>query len=409
MRVCMLAYTFYENDNRVRRYAETLARRGDTVDAIALRRPGQGSFEVIQGVNVHRIQGRTKNEKHPLTFLFRLLLFSLRSFWMLSVAQLKQGYDLVHVHSIPDFLVFSALIPRFTGAAIILDIHDIVPELYASKFRVSPQSFLFGALLLVEKWSIRFSHHAIIANHLWCERIAGRSASPLKCTTILNYPDLNIFTPEKYTANAASKDFTLCYPGTLSWHQGVDLILSAMAVLKDKVPQLKLIVFGDGPERAALNEMIERLSLENRVSMSSGVAIEKIAEAMACVQLGVEPKRKSTFGDEALSTKILEFMAMGVPVVASETTINRRYFSDDEVEYFRSEDVKDLADAINRMVNDWQRRKTLEARGREFVQQNNWSVKRDEYLFLVDRLLQERGHERIQSADLASSPWIRND
>lgn len=409
MRVCMLAYTFYENDNRVRRYAETLARRGDTVDAIALRRPGQDSFEVIRGVNVHRIQRRTKDEKHPLTYLFRLLLFSLRSFWMLSVGQLRRGYDVVHVHSIPDFLVFSALVPRLSGSVIILDIHDIVPELYASKFRVSQRSLLFYALLLVERWSIGFSHHVIIANHLWCERIAGRSAPPLKCSTILNYPDLSIFTPSKYKAIVSGNDFVLCYPGTLSWHQGVDLILSAMAMLKDKLPQLKLIVFGDGPERDTLNAMIERLSLESRVSMSSGVAIEKIAQAMVNVQLGVEPKRKSTFGDEALSTKILEFMAMGVPVVASETTINRRYFSDVEVEYFRSEDVKDLADAIYRIANDSKRRDALATHGKEFVRQNNWSVKMDEYLSLVDRLLQERGPVRIEPAHLAPSHAIRND
>lgn len=386
MRVCMLAYTFYETDNRVRRYAETLARRGDTVDAIALRRPGQASFEVIRGVNVYRIQNRTVDEKHPLTYLFKLLAFFFRSFWRLSINQIRHGYNVVHVHSIPDFLVFAALVPRLAGASIILDIHDIVPELYASKFRVSQKSILFRALLLVERWSIAFSHHTIVANHLWSERIISRSAPATKCSTILNYPDLSIFAPERYKKPSSKDAFVLCYPGTLSWHQGVDLIISAMALLKDKMPELRLIVFGDGPERPALSKMIEQLSLQDKVTIGSGVAIEKVAEAMVNVDLGVEPKRKSTFGDEALSTKILEFMAMRVPVLASETTINRRYFDDNTLEYFRSEDIEDLANGILRLARDERRRTALSEHGVQFVQENNWTVKMHEYLGLVDRL-----------------------
>lgn len=386
MRVCMLAYTFYETDNRVRRYAETLARRGDTVDAIALRRPGQAPFEIIRGVNVYRIQSRTVDEKHPLTYLVKLMVFFVRSAWKLSIDQIKLGYDVVHIHSIPDFLVFSSLVPRLAGVGIILDIHDIVPELYASKFRVSKQSLLFRALLLIERWSIGFSHHTIVANHLWCERIIARSAPPIKCSTILNYPDLSIFTPTNYIAvSQRSDEFVLCYPGTLSWHQGVDLIIAAMAVLKDKMPELRLIVFGDGPERPELQKMIERFSLEEMVSIGSGVAIEKVAEAMVRVNLGVEPKRKSTFGDEALSTKILEFMAMGVPVLASETTINRRYFSDNTVEYFSSEDVNDLANAILRLASDRQKCTSLTEHGLKFVQQNNWTIKMQEYLKIIDQ------------------------
>lgn len=382
----MLAYTFYETDNRVRRYAETLVRRGDTVDAIALRRPGQASFEIIRGVNVYRIQNRTIDEKHPLTYLFKLLVFFLRSFWRLSIYQITRDYELIHVHSIPDFLVFAAFIPRLFGRSVILDIHDIVPELYASKFRVSRQSMLFRALLLVERFSIAFAHHAIIANHLWCERIVTRSALETKCSTILNYPDLDIFTPDNYKEMRSCKEFVLCYPGTLSWHQGVDLLISAMAVLKDKIYGLRLIVFGDGPERLALQKMIVDLSLEEMISISSGIPLEGIAKTMAGVHLGIEPKRKSTFADEALSTKILEFMAMGVPVLASDTTINHRYFSHADVEYFRSEDVDDLANAILRLANDQQRRIALSGQGQIFVQQNNWTVKMQEYLSLIEKL-----------------------
>ncbi len=167
-RACMVAYTFYESDNRVRRYAETLAREGFEVDVVALRSEGNDTkLEFINGVRVLRVQLRVVNEKSRAVLLHRLLLFFLRSMWVLSREQLRQRYDLVHIHSIPDFEVFAAWVPKITGSKLILDIHDIVPEYYASKFRISPQSLTFKLLVLVEHLSASFSDHVISANHIW--------------------------------------------------------------------------------------------------------------------------------------------------------------------------------------------------------------------------------------------------
>src|ERR1700720_1544176 len=79
MKVCMVAYSFYEGDNRVRRYAETLARRGDRVDVVSLRQKGQPPRGIINGVHVFRIQRRVVNEKSKFSYLGRLLLFFMRS------------------------------------------------------------------------------------------------------------------------------------------------------------------------------------------------------------------------------------------------------------------------------------------------------------------------------------------
>src|SRR6201997_5375461 len=98
MKACMLAYTFYDADNRVRRYAEALARRGDRVDAIALAREGQPAFEIIQGVRVFRIQKRKIDERGPFSYLFKLLLFFVRSAWFLAIEHLREPYQLIHVH-----------------------------------------------------------------------------------------------------------------------------------------------------------------------------------------------------------------------------------------------------------------------------------------------------------------------
>ena len=127
----MVAYTRYESDNRVRRYAEALAKRGDHVDVVALRQEGQAASDVINGVRVFRIQRRIASEKNKFMYLGKLCLFFVRSMAFLTREQFRNRYDLIDVHSVPDFEVFAAAYPKLTGTKIILDIHDIVPEFYA--------------------------------------------------------------------------------------------------------------------------------------------------------------------------------------------------------------------------------------------------------------------------------------
>ena len=357
MRACMLAYTFYERDNRVRRYAEALVKRGDQVDAFALSREDQPSFELIQGVRVFRIQKRTIDEKGPLSYLIKLLLFFFRSAWILTVNHLREPYDIIHVHSVPDFEVFATLIPRLMGARVILDIHDIVPEFYGSKFKVGERSLIFRVLVLLERLSIAYSNHVIISNDLWYGKLVNRSV-----------------------------DFVMCYPGGITWHQGLDIAIEAVSLLRDRAPNLKFVIVGDGPDREKLKGMILRLHLADRVSISGLVSLEQVAEIMASIDLGVVPKRKNSFGNEAFSTKIMEFMAMNVPVVASRTRIDEHYFSEDMVQFFDSGSVKDLADTIFDLMQNPDQRRDLCESSKAFIARNNWDVKKHEYLTLVDCL-----------------------
>src|SRR5262249_21539396 len=211
----------------IKQYANALVQRGDSVDVIALRHPGEPQNSVINGVNVFRIQTRTINERGPLTYLVRILRFLLASALFIARRHSKQNYQLVHVHSVPDFLVFAALVPKLNSVPVILDIHDVLPEFYASKFRVARDSFLFRCLVAVERVSIAFANHAIVANHLWCERVAQRSGMPGKCSPIRNYPALRLFNPN--IRSRQSGRFLITYPGSLNWHQGVDVAISAFA------------------------------------------------------------------------------------------------------------------------------------------------------------------------------------
>jgi len=350
-----------------------------------LRRERQSPFEIVNGVHVYRIQTRVRDERNPFSYLGRLLAFLLRSALVLTRHHLRTHYDIIHVHSVPDFQVFSTMIPRLMGARVILDVHDIVPELYASKFKVEERSLAFRLLLLVEKLSCAYADHVIIANHLWHKKLIQRSVRPEKCTAIINYPDPSIFSCRS-RAIAVSDDFVICYPGTLNRHQGVDLAIAAVALLRDKIRNLKFLVIGDGPDGDRLKTMVKQLHVEDQVTITGLIPMEQVADTMATVDLGVVPKRKDSFGNEAFSTKIMEFMAMGVPVVVADTRIDRYYFNEELVQFFESENVEDLATKILELEQSPKRRSALRACAAHFIEQNNWDIRKREYLDLVDRL-----------------------
>jgi glycosyltransferase involved in cell wall biosynthesis len=380
----MVAYTYYEGDNRVRRYAETLVKRGDTVDAIVLRQDGAASFTNVSGVNVYKVQRRTINERFKIEYLLKLVTFLIRSFFRLTYLHIRHRYDLIHVHSIPDFEVFAALGAKLLGAKVVLDIHDIVPELFISKFNSSTASPLFKMLLLVERLSMAFADHVIVANHIWHQRLIARSVSARKCTVVMNYPDPSIFRVRKQ--GGRGEKFIMIYPGTLSIHQGLETAIRAVDLIRERVVDLEFHIYGKGTDQQYFEDLVKTLGLQDRIFFKSIVPIEKLPQIIAGADLGVEPKLKRSFGNEAFSTKILEFMYVGIPVIASDTLVHTHYFDESLVKFFRSEDEEDLAECIVQLRKDKRLRDTLVANSFRYMEQNNWEVRKYTYLNIVDSL-----------------------
>jgi glycosyltransferase involved in cell wall biosynthesis len=381
----MVVYSDYVTDTRVMQYATALVDRGDTVDVIGIGQPGTSSFEIWQGVNVFRIQRRIKNEKGALDYAIRILRFFFAAGWMLTKRHLSRPYDVIHVHSVPDFLVFTALVPRATGARVILDIHDILPEFYASKFGAGQDSLMFRFLLMAERLSIGFSHHLIIANHLWHKRLVSRSVAPARCTAIINYPDAELFRTRPRSRSNGT--FIVMYPGTLNAHQGLDVAIRAFAEASREAPDMEFHIYGDGPARTSLIRLSEELKLTDRIRFFGFLPTAEIATIMAEADLAVVPKRASSpFGNEAASTKIMEFMSLGVPVIVSRTAIDAYYHDESRVKFFESENEAALTAAILELRNNEELRRSLLANAALYIRDNNWSTRRQDYLNIVDRL-----------------------
>jgi glycosyltransferase involved in cell wall biosynthesis len=400
-KICMVAYTNYEADNRVRRYAETLAKRGDQVDVIAL---GGAYFRErekdVNGITVYRIQDREYNERSKWTYAWRLLRFLRRSSTSLTRLHKRNRYDVIHIHNMPDFLVFSAWYPKMTGAKLILDIHDIVPELFANKFKTRMKSAYVKLLKSVERMSSKFVDHVIVSNHLWYETLTARSVDSRNCSVLVNYVDPGLFARRQRTRNDGK--FIVLFPGSFQWHQGLDIAIRAFAHLKTKLPNAEFHLYGGANSQveADLKELVRSLALEDSVKFLGGVSLDRIADVIANADLGVVPKRADSFGNEAYSTKIMEFMSQGLPVVVSRTKIDAFYFEEGDVHFFPSGDSEAMAQAMLEVASNKNLRDSLIARGLEYVKRNGWDQKKREYLDLIDSL----STESFEDVPLARTP-----
>jgi glycosyltransferase involved in cell wall biosynthesis/peptidoglycan/xylan/chitin deacetylase (PgdA/CDA1 family) len=387
-RVCMIVYSDYEKDNRVMRYAEELARRGDSVEVLALRgNRAPGRSKTICGVQVFGIQSRAhKDERTRSSYLWPLLKFSSQVWALVTWRHLRRPYDLVHVHNMPDFLVFTAWFPRLTGAKVILDIHDIVPEFYASKFDVPGHQTGVKMLKRMERAAARFSDHVIISNHLWRDKFAARTGTESKCSVFVNNVNSRIFTRRSRTR--LDDKFIIIFPGGLQWHQGLDIALRAFQTVSREVPAAEFHIYGDGMMKGSLLDLTRELGLEDKVRFFDPIPVREIVEVMANADLGIVPKRADSFGNEAYSTKIMEFMSLGIPVVVSSTKIDRFYFDDTVVRFFESGNVAALAAAILEMIRNPEQRQAMAARALEYAVRNSWDTRKGNYLDLVDSLLE---------------------
>lgn len=384
--IAMLSYSFYESDNRVRRYAETLAARGDRVEVFALSRaPELPKTEVLKGVLLHRLQARRRDEKGALTYALRLLKFLAISSVVIGSRFPRRRYDLIHVHNVPDFLVFAAWLPKLFGTKLILDIHDIVPEFFANKFKVSADATIIRALRWVERLSAHFADHVIISNHLWYEKFVTRSIPAARCSVFINHVDDGHFYPRPRTR----KDHhpVIVFPGGLQWHQGLDIAIRAFPRLLRSFPEAQLHIYGDGDQKTALQQLTAELNLQGAVLFREPVPFTEVPNILSNADVGIVPKRADSFGDEAYSTKIMEFMSMGVPVVASRTKIDTYYFNDSVVRFFQSGSSDELAAGIEELLSNDARRAQLRETGLQYSREHSWTKHRQEYLALVDRLV----------------------
>src|SRR5262245_54863473 len=163
-RAAVLLFSYYPADVRPRRAAEALVAEGMHVELICLRKsPEERKREIFKGVHILRLPLK-RHRGGALTYLAQYSAFIAAAFFILTARSLRKRFDLVHVHNMPDILVFSALTPKLLGAKVILDLHDPMPGLMMTIFRLRSNSFAVRVLKRLERWSMAFADTVVTVN-----------------------------------------------------------------------------------------------------------------------------------------------------------------------------------------------------------------------------------------------------
>jgi glycosyltransferase involved in cell wall biosynthesis len=390
-RVAAVVYSHFPSDPRPRRAAEALVRNGARVEVICLKeRDDEPQHEVFNGVDVTRVPLKHRRGG-KLAYLARYAGFILLAGMILAYRSIRSRFHLVHVHNMPDALVFSALVPKLLGAKVILDLHDPMPELFMTIFGFGAKGRAVRLLKMLEKWSLGFADAVVTTNEAFRKLFTGRSCAPEKITTVMNSPDEEIFSLSKVSKVARrdnSTPFVIMYHGSLVERHGLELAVKALAKLGDIVPNAELRIFGNRtPYLEQVLDLARSAGLSDAIHYLGPKDLSQIAMAIRNCDIGIIPNQKNTFTELNMPTRIFEFLSQGKLVIAPRTMGILDYFTPKDLLFFELGDADDLAAKIAYAFRNPDEMVKLVERGQEVYRLHRWSVEQVRFVDLVDKVL----------------------
>lgn len=394
-RVCMVVHQDYYLDARVIRYAEALVEANIEVDVLALRGGTQPHVQPARGIHVYTIPLKRAYRHHQsylVEYALALILFSL---WLLPL-YLRRRHDVIHIHNMPDFLIFAALIPRLLGARLILDIHDPMPEVYISKYGSKRDSVTVRLIEAQERLSVRMAHDVITANAAFRSVLIQRGGPSHKITVVNNIPDTRIFDRANYIQpmDRADEPFVLLYPGTIAPRYGLDVAIRALPELRKQIPHILLRIIGNHTDHVdELKQLALQLNVSSLVEFRPAIPLSQVPLEMLRAHIGIYPAHSDVHMAIATPSKVLEYAAMGLPIVASHLPVLTEMFSSRAICYFESGSVAEFRDSILGLYrNSGRRSELVQAADREYMDQFTWHAERRKYLTVIDRLTRRTYH-----------------
>jgi len=404
LRVAMIHLSDFRLDSRIQREAGALAERGEEVDLVCI-----GEREELRigagRIRVHPVKAR-KAGGGAGAYVRDYARFLTRALARVTALDARRRFDLVQAHNMPDLVVAAALVPRLRGTPLILDVHDTFPELFATKFARAPGDRLVRLLEWEERASARMASQVIVVTEQAAARLNGRGVARGRTTVVMNSPDERVFgAPRAPTPWPVRGPLRLLYHGGLAERFGVECAIRAVGLLGEDGPDIRLRVCGSG-ERAD-RERLAALARElapGRVDIArEPVPFAQIPGELERAHIGVVPTLADAFTELLLPVKLLEYVHMGLPVVASRLPGIAGCFTDDEdLRMFRAGDAQDLAAALRELYANPARARGRAVSATRQLAAIAWERQRERYLALVDELVPRPARPRLRPVPLST-------
>lgn len=389
-RHCMIVHAYYPlGETRVERETLALVDAGYEVDVICLKHKRDPKFQTINGVNIYHLPVSRKRLGGFIGQFLEYLLFFIMVFFKLLTLFPRRRYQTVQAHNLPDFLIFSAVLPKLFGARLILDLHDLMPEFFATKSNLSIDSMLVRLVIFQEQMACRFADHVITVTKLWRQRLIDRGVKKEKVSVVMNLPDERYFSAVRGRKEKI-RDYNglrLIYHGTFKEHYGLRELILAIGLVRDQIPGIHLTLQGVGEFSTEMKNLVNELGLQNEIDVNDfALLVSKLPELIHQSDIGVVPNQNDVFTGDLLPTKMMEYIALGMPVIAAKTRVISQYFSDDQILFFSPGDENSLAEKIIYASNHWDEMVARTKTYHQFTSMYNWGRVSKLYVELIDSL-----------------------
>ena len=347
-KVCIIRHNYYPKGPRVRKEVKALVDEGYEVDVLCLKNNGEKSRDNIHRVNVYRIplsRRRGSITCYILQYICSFIVFGI----VVSFLHFRKKYSVIQVNTMPDFLVFATIVPRLFGAKVILDMHEAMPELFMSKFGLSERHLITRLILLSERLSVRYADYVLAVGKSIRRLYVARGLNESKTVVIPNTPDENLFDYEKYCRpqdKEGKKEFVIISHGAILERYGFQVLIKAVPYLKQSIPDVKVVIIGEGEFLETLKELAKIINVQKHVSFMGMVPLEKVPLEISKADIGIVPIVKDSFTDLMAPNKLFEYVAMKKPVIASRTGGIQDYFDDSCLVFFEPGTEQELAKCI---------------------------------------------------------------
>jgi glycosyltransferase involved in cell wall biosynthesis len=388
MRVCAITYDAYPYDLLVRRTAEAASRAGYEYHVICVMQGEQTNEERSDGVHVHRLSMQRLVGRSLGITVLGWLVFLFRAMILVTRLHFKHRFQIIHVHNMPDFLVFSALVPKLAGANVILGVQDVCPELMAAKARGRLRGLVRTLALLQERVSTAFADHVLTVGWPFEACLLKCGVSKQKLSSVLNSADPNLYPVAKRTAPflgraSAERPLILMYHGTFAERNGLDTAIRAFAQARRSVPHLRLHLQGRGESIPSLQELAASLGVSDCITFTGYVPSENLVDFVAGGDIGIIPYRSDGFMDLVLPTKAYEFAWMRRPMIASSTPAIRSLFRPESLILCEPSNVEQFAQAIIELYEHPEKRAWLVTHAEQDYQPYRWEIMAKRYQDLL--------------------------